>query len=155
MLALWASAASADQLTGTISNIDLTRNSFTLEGWEFRASPYNTVGAKLSELKDGDKVTIEYTTGGGGGHEKWPMNVMILKKAGLAHSGSVRAAQQCRPNALPVRPSDARHTGTVCGLDLDGTCRVAARRAFATRLYLRITDERVVTGFSWKPACAR
>jgi hypothetical protein len=82
VLALWAVAASADQLTGTISNIDLTRNSFTLEGWEFRASPYNTVGTKLSELKDGDKVTIEYTTGGGGGREKWPMNVMILKKVG-------------------------------------------------------------------------
>ena len=81
VLALWAVAASADQLTGTISNIDLTRNSFTLGGWEFRASPYNTVGAKLSELKNGDKVTAYYTTGGGGGREKWPMNVMVLKKA--------------------------------------------------------------------------
>jgi hypothetical protein len=82
VLALCAVAASADQLTGPISNIDLTRNSFTLGGWEFRASSHNTVGTKLSDLKDGDKVTIYYTTGGGGGHEKWPMNVMVLKKAG-------------------------------------------------------------------------
>ena len=38
-LALWAMAASADEVTGTISNIDLNRNTFQLEGKTFTASP--------------------------------------------------------------------------------------------------------------------
>jgi hypothetical protein len=78
-LALWALAASADDVTGTISNIDLTRNTFMLEGKTYTASPTNTVGAKLSELKDGDKVTISTATAGA--PEKEPINVMVLKKA--------------------------------------------------------------------------
>ena len=57
-LALWAMAASADEITGTISNIDLTRNTFQLEGKTYTASPSNTVGDKLSELKEGDKVRV-------------------------------------------------------------------------------------------------
>ena len=55
-LALWALAASADDITGTISNIDLTRNTFQLEGKTYTASPTNTVGVKLSSLKEGDRV---------------------------------------------------------------------------------------------------
>lgn len=76
-LALWAAAASADDITGTISNIDLTRNTFMLEGKTYTASPHNTVGVKLSELKEGDKVNIksEETTGG-----KEPYNVMTMQK---------------------------------------------------------------------------
>ena len=58
-LALWALAASADEVTGTISNIDLTRNTFVVEGKTYTASPSNTVGVKLSELKEGDKVRVE------------------------------------------------------------------------------------------------
>ena len=78
-LALWAMAASADQITGTISNIDLTRNVFTLEGKTYTASPHNTVGTKLSELKEGDRVTIESAPVGAG--DKQPFNVMTLRKA--------------------------------------------------------------------------
>jgi hypothetical protein len=76
-LALWALGASADNITGTISNIDLNRNTFQLEGKTYTASPSNTVGAKLSELKEGDRVTIqsEDTTAG-----KEPYNVMTMKK---------------------------------------------------------------------------
>ena len=76
-LALWAVAASADEITGTISNIDLTRNTFTLEGKTFTASPSNTVGDKLSELKEGDKVRVDSadTTAG-----KEPYNAMSLEK---------------------------------------------------------------------------
>jgi hypothetical protein len=77
-LGLSAMAASADELTGTISNIDLTRNTFDLEGKTFTASPTNTVGAKLSELAEGDKVTIEATDLETG---KQPINVMRLEKA--------------------------------------------------------------------------
>jgi hypothetical protein len=77
-LGLSAMAASADELTGTISNIDLTRSTFQLEGKTFTADPNNTVGAKLSDLAEGDKVTIEaedLETG------KQPINVMRLEKA--------------------------------------------------------------------------
>jgi hypothetical protein len=76
-LALWALAASADEVTGTISNIDLTRNTFVVEGKTFTASPSNTVGVKLSELKEGDKVRVDTqdTTA-----TKEPYNAMSLQK---------------------------------------------------------------------------
>jgi hypothetical protein len=77
-LGLSAMAASADELSGTISNIDLTRNTFMLEGKTFTASPTNTVGAKLSDLMEGDKVTVEATDIETG---KQPINVMRLEKA--------------------------------------------------------------------------
>jgi hypothetical protein len=76
-LGLSAMAASADELTGTISNINLTRNTFVLEGKTFTASPTNTVGAKLSALKDGDRVTVEATAIQTG---RQPINALSLKK---------------------------------------------------------------------------
>jgi hypothetical protein len=76
-LGLSAMAASADELTGTISNIDLNRSTFELEGKTFTANPNNTVGAKLSDLAEGDKVTIEATDIETG---KQPINVMRLEK---------------------------------------------------------------------------
>jgi hypothetical protein len=57
---LWAAAASAHQITGTISKIDLVRNTFVVDGIYFTAAPSNTVGARLSRLKDGDRVTVAY-----------------------------------------------------------------------------------------------
>jgi hypothetical protein len=79
MLGLWAMAASADETTGTVSYIDHTRNTFSVGGIYFTASPYNTVGVKLSQLKDGDKVTVVYADDPA--EQKWPINVMELKKA--------------------------------------------------------------------------
>jgi hypothetical protein len=76
-LGLWALAASADEVTGTISNIDLTKNTFMLEGKTFTASESNTVGAKLSELKDGDKVKVDATDIETG---KEPINAMAIEK---------------------------------------------------------------------------
>jgi hypothetical protein len=76
-LALWAMAASADEVTGTISNIDLNRNTFQVEGKTFTASPSNTVGAKLSELKEGDKVRVDTADMTA---TKEPYNAMSLKK---------------------------------------------------------------------------
>ena len=76
-LGLSAMAASADELTGTISNIDLTRSTFMLEGKTFTADPNNTVGAKLSDLAEGDKVTVEATDIETG---KQPINAMMIKK---------------------------------------------------------------------------
>ena len=77
-LGLSAMAASADELTGTISNIDLTRMTFQLEGKTFTADPNNTVGTKLSDLAEGDKVTVEATDVETG---KQPINAMRLEKA--------------------------------------------------------------------------
>jgi ABC-type glycerol-3-phosphate transport system substrate-binding protein len=77
-LALSAMAASADEVTGTITNIDLTANTFELEGKTFTASPTNTVGDKLSELEEGDQVTVEATDIESG---EEPINVMRLEKA--------------------------------------------------------------------------
>jgi hypothetical protein len=79
-LAFAVSAASAAELTGTISNIDLTRNTFMLDdGRSFVASPTNTVGTKLSDLQEGDTVKIDVATqvlNSG----KQPFNVMTLQK---------------------------------------------------------------------------
>jgi hypothetical protein len=78
-LGLSAMAATADEVTGTISNIDLNRNTFQLEGKTFTASPTNTIGVKLSELAEGDKVTVEAEDVNTAGNQ--PINVMSLKKA--------------------------------------------------------------------------
>ena len=58
VLALMAGGAVADEVMGTICSIDLTRRTFTVEGKTFTASPNNTVGVKLEELKDGDTVRV-------------------------------------------------------------------------------------------------
>ena len=79
VLALWAVGASADETTGKISKIDHTRDTFVVDGVYFTASPTNTVGTKLSQLKNGDRVTVEY--GGDPASERWPTNAMELKKA--------------------------------------------------------------------------
>ena len=76
-LALWALAASADDITGTISNIDLTRNTFMLDGKTYTASPRNTVGVKLSSLEEVDRVHVQAEDTSTG---KEPYNVMTLKK---------------------------------------------------------------------------
>ena len=77
VLALTAGVAVADEVTGTISNIDLTRKTFTVEGKTFTASPNNTVGVKLEELKDGDTVRVDATNIETG---KQPINAMSLQK---------------------------------------------------------------------------
>jgi hypothetical protein len=59
-LVLIAHSASADEVTGTISNINQTTGTFEVEGMVFTASPENTVGVDLSELKEGDTVSVTY-----------------------------------------------------------------------------------------------
>lgn len=78
VLALMAGGAVADEVTGTVQNIDLTRMTFQVEGKTFTASPSNTVGVKLDELKEGDKVTVQATDIETG---KEPINAMTIKKA--------------------------------------------------------------------------
>jgi len=50
------------ELTGPIKQIDPAGNTFVIGDTVFAASLENTVGAKLSELKPGDKVTVFYET---------------------------------------------------------------------------------------------
>lgn len=76
-LALSAMAASADEVEGTITNIDLTNNTFQVEGKTFTASPTNTVGDKLSDLQEGDQVKVEATDIESGTE---PINAMTLEK---------------------------------------------------------------------------
>jgi hypothetical protein len=78
-MALSVSAASAEDITGTISNIDLTRSTFMVDGKTYTASPTNTVGSKLADLEDGDTVKISVTTADAQSG-KQPINVMILEK---------------------------------------------------------------------------
>jgi hypothetical protein len=81
-MGLWATAASADQVTGPISKIDLTRETFVVRGHYFTASPSNTVGAKLSSLKEGDRVTVEYAGDWTSDGSRGLANAMVLKKVG-------------------------------------------------------------------------
>jgi hypothetical protein len=46
-------AASADEITGPIHNIDLIRQTFSIGGEVFTAAASNMVGAKLADLKPG------------------------------------------------------------------------------------------------------
>jgi hypothetical protein len=42
----------------------------------------NTVGAKLSNLKEGDRVTVEYAGDRTSGGSRGPANAMVLEKVG-------------------------------------------------------------------------
>lgn len=78
-LALLAQGASADEVSGTISDIDMTANTFMVDGKTYAASPENTVGAKLGDLKEGDKVKVEFATQDATSG-KSPINAMALQK---------------------------------------------------------------------------
>jgi hypothetical protein len=66
VFALGTSMAQAEEVTGAVENIDLTRNTFSIGDKVFTASPMNTVGPTLEELKEGDQVTVFYEDAGSG-----------------------------------------------------------------------------------------
>jgi hypothetical protein len=78
-LALLAHGASAEEVSGAISNIDLTANTFMVDGKTYTASPENTVGAKLSDLQEGDTVRVEFSEEDAASG-KSPINAMALEK---------------------------------------------------------------------------
>lgn len=78
-IALSVSAASAEEITGTVSDIDLTRATFVVDGKTYTASPTNTVGTKIDELQDGDTVKLEVATSDAQSGVQ-PINVMVLEK---------------------------------------------------------------------------
>jgi len=78
-LALMVHGASAAEVSGPISNIDLTANTFMVGGKTYTASPTNTVGTKLSDLMEGDNVRVEFATQDANSG-KSPINAMALEK---------------------------------------------------------------------------
>jgi hypothetical protein len=73
---LGASLAHAEDLTGPIQNIDLTRNTFQVGDKVFTAASNNTVGPALEELKEGDQVTVSFEDHGSGE----PINAVSITK---------------------------------------------------------------------------
>jgi Cu/Ag efflux protein CusF len=59
-LMLGATLAHADQITGTVKNVDPVKNTFTIRDTLFTAAPNNTAGTPLHQIKEGDKVTVFY-----------------------------------------------------------------------------------------------
>jgi hypothetical protein len=78
-LALLAHGASAEEVSGAISSIDLTANTFMVDGKTYTASPENTVGTALSDLQEGDTVRVEFSEADAA-DGKSPINVMVLEK---------------------------------------------------------------------------
>ena len=78
-LALMAYGASAEEVSGTISDIDLTANTFMVDGKTFTADPENTVGTALSDLQDGDTVRVEFSEEDAESGVT-PIDAMVLEK---------------------------------------------------------------------------
>jgi hypothetical protein len=76
-----ASAASADEMTGTvkeIENIIVTDAAAPDQEKTFAVSDTNTVGATLDDLKEGDQVTIFYADSDS--ESGMPINAMQIDK---------------------------------------------------------------------------
>ena len=59
-LILSATFAHADEIIGYVKNLDTSKNSFTVGDTLFVASPNNTVGTLITDLKEGDKIRVGY-----------------------------------------------------------------------------------------------
>ena len=58
--ALAAGIAHAEQAEGTIEQIDMTAGTIMVDGDVYRVMDEGTAGATIEDLKEGDKVTIQY-----------------------------------------------------------------------------------------------
>lgn len=85
ILALMAGSASAAQMSGTISEVDRTAATFTIQDTIFTASPTNTVGPDISELQVGDEVEVFYARSAE--QTDQPYNAMTITKVGDADAG--------------------------------------------------------------------
>jgi hypothetical protein len=77
-IAFMASAVSADEMKGPITDIDMTNNTFHVGDKVFTASPENTVGVKLMDLQEGDNVRVQFANPESAGGK--PINAMQLDK---------------------------------------------------------------------------
>jgi ribose transport system substrate-binding protein len=85
-------------VTGKISNINLTANTFMVGDQAFSASPSNTVGAKLSDLKVGDTVTVSYAHVGATAGQA-SINALSLTK--VASAAAATAQEKIKIGFLP------------------------------------------------------
>lgn len=85
VLALMAGSASAAQMSGTISQVDRTTATFTIEDTVFTVSPTNTVGPGITELREGDEVEVFYALSET--QTEQPYNAMTITKVGDATAG--------------------------------------------------------------------
>lgn len=76
--ALFAGAALAEEVTGTVESIDMTDMKMTVDGQEFYVSPENVVGDKLDALAVGDTVRVTYQQNGGAPSNE--INAMTVDK---------------------------------------------------------------------------
>jgi PDZ domain-containing secreted protein len=65
-LAFVAGTAYAEQAEGTIEKIDATAGTIMVDGDNYRVLDEGTAGDTLQDLKEGDKVTIQFKREGGG-----------------------------------------------------------------------------------------
>ena len=61
-----AGIAHPDNLEGTIEEIDRDRNKMIVDGQVFDVSEVMTAGDTLDDLKEGDKVNVQFTLEGSG-----------------------------------------------------------------------------------------
>lgn len=76
-LILGATLAHAAEMTGYVTNINPTQSNFMVGDTLFTASPANTVGTALADLKPGDKVSVRYHESGSG-HRADATNAMAI-----------------------------------------------------------------------------
>jgi hypothetical protein len=59
-LLVLAGSAHAAEISGTIENIDLIRNTFSVGDHVFQWSSMNSLGPRLKDLEEGERVTVMY-----------------------------------------------------------------------------------------------
>jgi Cysteine rich repeat len=76
-LILSATLVHAAEMTGYVNDINTTQNSLVVGDTLFTASPSNTVGTALADLKVGDKVSVRYHESGSG-HQADASNAIAI-----------------------------------------------------------------------------
>jgi glycosidase len=73
-LLVLAGSAHADEISGEIHNIDLTRNTFAVGDDVFQWSSMNSLGPKLEDLMEGQPVTVVYDPNQDGTNDNYSWN---------------------------------------------------------------------------------
>jgi hypothetical protein len=91
VIALGAQAASADEVEGIIKSITMPGNRFVIEDKVYQWSSMNTLGPRLDQLHEGDKVKVRYIDSGSGN--------IIARRITLLSTASAAAASAAAPAA--------------------------------------------------------
>jgi hypothetical protein len=110
-----ATLAYADTVTGYITNINHTQNRLEVGDTLFNASPNNTVGTPLEELKAGDKVTVTYAASTSG-------SVSNARSIAMVEPAPVTLT----PLAEYVTQACEAELGTYCSQVIPGQSRLLA-----------------------------